>query len=892
MAFLRSIPNSAWYWSQRKNDLFAMIRMLGKPTIFLTMSANEIGWPELLRTLHRLKYNIDISDYDISNLHFIDKSTLINEDAVTCAIYFNKLVNVIMAISQSKKHSPFKQFRVEHYFKRIEFQHRGSPHAHILLWVENPPRDPLGVDYEHAIRLIDTLSSVSAVEASGNIKLQTHKHTFTCYKNTSAKDNQKCRFDAPFMPSKNTIILIPMQKEEKGFKEYKQRYTKLHFELETQTYQDFEDFYVRNGISSDEDYHNVLKAGITRPRVFIKRHLHEIWHNPFNPFIFNVLKSNMDIQFITEEYSCAAYVVEYVNKSNRGISNLQQQIITIMNEHPEFDIVEVTRKMSINMLNTVEMSSQETAWYLLREPMSKSSTVVTYIPTVWPIERQRIRKTQKEFDAIGCDAESTDIWKENWFDKYEKRPQELRDITLAQFVSKYNKQPDGSYVARPKPRIIRYRNYDITSDHNEYRREMVSLHTPFTNEEEDILAEMKFIQIYESNQALILQRRKEFESNLDINITIEICRNLCREHQTQDNDDEDQNVPGQFPEPNPFEHMYNNPHAEVNADLRLATLNKLGAIAKRRENIMDTVQFCNLMRMANGKQRELLMHVISHLQTPHDNPLQLFFTGPAGCGKTFVIKLLMEIYNRYTNTDGYCNAYITCASTGKAAVAIDGTTVHTALKISLSKLQHLSTEVCYQYRSLFKFVKVLIIDEISMVGAELLSQIDSRLKQITGNFNTNFGGLDIILIGDLRQLPPVRATPIYKQIKQCIAGPSLWRALHYFELTQVMRQANAMFSSLLTKVGNGLELDDDELALVQSRFFTKEEACRLCPDGVRLFLDNNSVSQYNNSVLQGSSEKITSTAIDVYIGYHNAQQLTFISSLFSTSCFYFFFISI
>ena len=269
LTFLRSIPNSAWYWSQRKNDLFAMIRMLGKPTIFLTMSANEIGWPELLRTLHRLKYNIDISDYDISNLHFIDKSTLINEDAVTCAIYFNKLVNVIMAISQSKKHSPFKQFRVEHYFKRIEFQHRGSPHAHILLWVENPPRDPLGVDYEHAIRLIDTLSSVSAVEASGNIKLQTHKHTFTCYKNTSAKDNQKCRFDAPFMPSKNTIILIPMQKEEKGFKEYKQRYTKLHFELETQTYQDFEDFYVRNGISSDEDYHNVLKAGITRPRVLL-----------------------------------------------------------------------------------------------------------------------------------------------------------------------------------------------------------------------------------------------------------------------------------------------------------------------------------------------------------------------------------------------------------------------------------------------------------------------------------------------------------------------------------------------------------------------------------------------------------------------------------------------
>jgi hypothetical protein len=60
-----------------------------------------------------------------------------------------------------------------------------------------------------------------------------------------------------------------------------------------------------------------------------------------------------------------------------------------------------------------------------------------------------------------------------------------------------------------------------------------------------------------------------------------------------------------------------------------------------------------------------------------------------------------------------------------------------------------------------------------MVVAELLNQIDSRLKQITGNFQDNFGGMDIIFIGDLRQLPPVRATPIYKAIKRRIAGPQL-----------------------------------------------------------------------------------------------------------------------
>ena len=489
--------------------------------------------------------------------------------------------------------------------------------------------------------------------------------------------------------------------------------------------------------------------------------------------MLNVVKSNTDFQFITEEYSCAAYVVEYVNKTNRGVSNLQRKIIETMNEHPECDIVEITKNISINILNYTEITSQEAAWYLLREPMSKASTIIVYIPTVWPIERQRIKKTMKELNELSDDC--TDIWKENWFDKYEKRPDHLEDISLAQFVSKFYKNNKGEYVRRDEPRIIRYRNYDMATDYNEYRREMVTLHIPFRNEEEEVLAEMKFNKIYDDNEEFILQRRKEFEANIDIQKTMQICRELCREEITDD-DEEVQHVANRFSEPNPFEELYNNPNSDVNSDLRMAMLNKLGPIAKKKENIMSNADFCQTMRMANEKQQEILLHTIHHLLSDDENPLQIFFTGPAGCGKTFVIKLIMEIYNRFTDTDGYCNPYIACASTGKAAVAIDGTTVHTALKISLSKLLPLSIEVAHQYRALFKFVKVLIIDEVSMIGAELLEQIDSRLKQITGNFSKNFGGLDVIFIGDLRQLPPVRATPIYKQIKRRMTGPTLWRS--------------------------------------------------------------------------------------------------------------------
>lgn len=257
---------------------------------------------------------------------------------------------------------------------------------------------------------------------------------------------EKCRFDAPFMPCKFTTILKPMQKNHPGFASYAQRHEQIQINLENDDYENIESFYEKNQISSDEDYFRILEAGIIRPKVFLKRQPRENSHNPFNPFILNILQSNTDLQFIVEEYSCAAYVVEYVNKTNRGISNLQRQTLEIMNEHPEFEIVEITRKMSVNILNTVEMTIQEAAWYLLREPMSKSSVSVVYISTVWPIERQCIRRKRKDLEDMNTDKNSTNVWKENWFDKYEQRPEEIEELTLAQFVAKYTKNSRGIYI--------------------------------------------------------------------------------------------------------------------------------------------------------------------------------------------------------------------------------------------------------------------------------------------------------------------------------------------------------------------------------------------------------------------------------------------------------------
>jgi hypothetical protein len=87
-AFLKTIPNSTLYWVQRKKDVFAMMRQLGKPTLFLTFSANETRWPQLLKTLYRLKIlGRDFDGIDITEeLSSLDRTTLVNEDPVTCCL--------------------------------------------------------------------------------------------------------------------------------------------------------------------------------------------------------------------------------------------------------------------------------------------------------------------------------------------------------------------------------------------------------------------------------------------------------------------------------------------------------------------------------------------------------------------------------------------------------------------------------------------------------------------------------------------------------------------------------------------------------------------------------------------------------------------------------------
>lgn len=141
-----------------------------------------------------------------------------------------------------------------------------------------------------------------------------------------------------------------------------------------------------------------------------------------------------------------------------------------------------------------------------------------------------------------------------------------------------------------------------------------------------------------------------------------------------------------------------------------------------------------------------MLHLIYRIDTRDEiaEPLRLYLGGDAGYGKTYTVNLIKETYNMFSFTDGQYDAYIACGSTGESAVAIGRKTLHSTFSLQNGQKKQddfsISCEKLYAYRTLMKFKKVLIIDEVSMVPSETLTIINQKLKRILVNSDQLFGG--------------------------------------------------------------------------------------------------------------------------------------------------------
>lgn len=115
----------------------------------------------------------------------------------------------------------------------------------------------------------------------------------------------------------------------------------------------------------------------------------------------------------------------------------------------------------------------------------------------------------------------------------------------------------------------------------------------------------------------------------------------------------------------------------------------------------------------------------------------------------------MRYYDHQPNVELDKLRVLLCAPTGKAAFNIRGMTLNSAFGIPVSQNNRpLSADIANTLRVTFSQLKLIIIDEVSMVGLSMLSKVDTRLRQIMG-VDELYGNLPVIVLGDFNQLRPV-----------------------------------------------------------------------------------------------------------------------------------------
>ncbi len=215
------------------------------------------------------------------------------------------------------------------------------------------------------------------------------------------------------------------------------------------------------------------------------------------------------------------------------------------------------------------------------------------------------------------------------------------------------------------------------------------------------------------------------------------------------------------------------------------------------------------------------------LTTLEDSWDHIFLTGNAGTGKS----TLLDQFRKNTKKQ-----VAVVAPTGVAAVNVKGETIHSFFKVPPAITPRQAAEEARKTRNtkIYQSLQTLIIDEISMVRADLLDSIDIYLKTVR-KVSLPFGGVQLIMVGDLYQLPPVVTNQEREAIDSIYSSPfffsanvfaeiqsNLYTKVKLIELEKIYRQNDLKFISVLNRIRND-EASTEDLSVINRQLISDGE---------------------------------------------------------------------
>ena len=900
--FLQKVRGSPAYYNKLLFDLLGMVRQLGNCTWFLTLSAADLKWTDTIQII-AAQNGQHLSDQEVDSLTWEQKCLWLRTNPVTAARHFDHRLQAFMKTLILGKSHPIGQ--IQDYKYRIEFQQRGSPHAHMLIWVKDAPQVKDSPAKEVS-KFVDKYITCSVPSDDDNLAelvttVQKHSHSAAC-----RKPGKSCRFAFPRPPLEETTVLYPAEEPvtEQAKTIFSDTLTAVYEKLSSlepntdpSLADILEDLEIPLALYLKALQWIKTKQG--RPAILLKRKPIEGCINFYNPVLLKAWQANMDIQIVDHVESCIMYVSSYISKPEKTLGDVLKSVSKSCEPQGPKKMMQMVSK---KFLSHREVSAQEAVYRVLSLPLIRGSRQVIFVPTDLPENRTKLLKPLKIIQEL--DDEEEDLYMTGMLEKYADRPHSVENLCLADFASYYcyggkpkANEPElkdfpGSDVdedpnvedlealpktiqlqttkaklrRRSKPAIIRTHQFSQQQQEEFYHSKLL-LYLPWRNEENDLKGDdgtfkSKFITKFDA----FTTKMTEYEPNSEeYNRAVQnLMENGPPEDswatlaaQTEQERSEDRQ---EGPTDDPDFSAIAPPQDAQPADLGLQH-----AEYDHELSGVSTQEWLNMILSLNAEQKPVHQFVLewctnmslTYKTAKRPDSFHLFLTGGAGVGKSHVIKTIVQTARRRLNV-GQSEDDVTimvCAYMGSAAFNVEGYTLHSSFHLPLNESKQndyirLSNEQLSTMRSKLGNLCLLIIDEISMVGSDQLLSIHRRLAEIM-NSDEPFGGVSVLAVGDLYQLPPVGHFPIYTPPSDTLAAlyGSLWKK-HFkiIELTQIMRQKNdVQFANALNRFRTEEQTEED-IELIKTRQ-VDNLGVPAPPEALHIYALNDDVDAHNEKML-------------------------------------------
>ena len=193
-------------------EVVAMVKQLGIPTWFMTLSCADLRWPELFQIITRTQ-RLNLTDEQLEALSYNERCSMLNLNPVIVAKHFQFRVETFFTEILLTKANPIG--KIVHYALRVKFQMRGSLHLHALIWTSDCPKLTHETKEEY-ISFIDAHLQAYLPDIKTDPELykliatyQKHSHSRTCRKYR----NIPCRFNFGHFFTERTIVAEPLSDE-------------------------------------------------------------------------------------------------------------------------------------------------------------------------------------------------------------------------------------------------------------------------------------------------------------------------------------------------------------------------------------------------------------------------------------------------------------------------------------------------------------------------------------------------------------------------------------------------------------------------------------------------------------------------------------------------------